>query len=301
MTESVVLPETFEVQSGKVDSKWAEFGLHQVDIKLRDRETGYKLIVRDGEPLAITSKGYVLIPNEVALEAADAAAQRLGAKPFTDFSGPWFAKPENHVMMNFEKTRMSALYAFDEPVEIAPGDKIHVGFSVRNGIDGGAAFGTGSWTFRHACANMFLMARLGIGRGMGFDDREVMSSLYQIHYGKPAELMATVDELVTVLEKVVQSGFQVVARLRNMTETKLTIEKAAKIQALPVKYLEKLSGFEVSKKAGKKAEVQFLGGDVTEYQVWNDLTQLLTHDSKGGWDTKMTQYATVQQIFFGAE
>jgi hypothetical protein len=296
--ENVVLPGTFEVQSGRVDSKWAEFGLHQVDIKLRDRETGYKLIVRRGEPLAITSKGYVLIPNEVALEAADAAAQRLGAKPFTDFNGPWFAKVEDHVMMNFEKTRMSALYAFDEPVEIAAGDKIHVGFSVRNGIDGGAAFGTGAFTFRHACANMFLMARLGVGRGMGFDDREVMSSLYQIHYGKPAELMATVDELVVVLERVVQSGFQVVARLRTMRETKLSEEKAKLIQALPVKYLEKLSGFEVSKKAGKKAEVRFLG-DVTEYQVWNDATQLLTHDAKGGWDTKMTQYALVQQVFFG--
>lgn len=296
--ENVVVPETFEIQSGRVDSKWAEYGLNQVEIRLRGEPTGYKLIVREGEPIAITSKGYVLIPNEIALQAADLAAERLGARNFGDFRGAWFCKTADHVMMNAEQTRMVALYAFDEPVEIAPGDPIQLGFSVRNGIDGGAAFGTGLFTFRHACSNMFLM-KAWRGKGMNFDDRQVLSWIYKIHYGSPAELLTNVDEIIPVIEDVVRSGVQVVQRLRAMTETKLAEATAQRIMALPAKYLEKLQGFEVKKKAGQKTQVEFVG-DVTEYQVWNDLTDLLTHDSKGKWDTKMQQYAVVQRALFGS-
>lgn len=321
LATSVVVPAGFEIQSGTIDSHWAEYGLHQVNIKLRDQETPYKMIIRNSESIAITSRGFVLIPNEVVQEAADAAAKKLGAVPFEEFEGPWFSKADKHVMMNEEKTRMSALYAFNKPVEIKPGDSIHVGFSVNNGIDGGAAFGTGLFTFRNACANMFIMSRMRAGQGMNvgvsrfgardkngqfFDDREVLTSLNQIHFGKHAiDLMVGVDKMIPIMEQVVKSGLVVVDRLRRMTEIKLTEEKAAKLQALPVKYLEKISGFQVTRQTNEKglpakSIVEFKEGP-TEYQVWNDITQLLTHDEKGHWDTKMSQYQIVQKVLFAPE
>lgn len=294
------VPTEFVVQSGKVDDRWNAYGLNTVDIKLRDRETGYKLIIRKGDPIAIASKGYVLIPNEVAIDAADAAALRVGAKPFTEFSGPWYVKPRDHVMMDKEEIKMAALYAWDEGVEITPRDKIHVGFSVRNGIDGYHAFQTGLFTFRHACANMFVMARMGGKRsqatGMHWDDREVMASLFKVHYGQQAELMASVDELVPVLEKSIKQGFEVIDRLRSMTTTKLTELQALRLGALPEKYVRKISGLDLEKDGTVK-----IVSDVTQYQVWNDITALLTHDTKGHWDTKMHQYAIAQRILFQSE
>ena len=301
---SLKIPESFEVQASFVDERWKDYGLAEVGIKLRDIETGYKLIVRDGDPIAITSRGYVLIPNPVALKAADDAAKIVGATPFEDFSGPWYCKTADHVMMNAEQTRMVALYAFNDPVEIQPGDKIHMGFSVRNGIDGGAAFGVGMFTFRHACANMFLMkAWRGQGTqtdtlGQIFDDRRVLSWLWKIHYGKETEQLVDPKEIVPVIRDVIESGNLVVEKLRRMAEVKLTEKKADQlIRGIPLKYLEKVSGFAVEKKAGKKSSVDF-AGDVSELQVWTDLTDLLTLDAKGGWDTKMQQYQVVQSVLF---
>lgn len=295
------IPQTFEIQSGKVDSKWEQYGLNQVDIKLRDLDTPYKMIVEDGQPIAITSKKYVLIPNQIVLEAADSVAQKLGAVPFINFKGEWFNKPKDHVMMNAEKTRITALYGFNEPVEITPGDKIQLGFSIRNGIDGGSSFGIGMFTFRHACSNMFIMARMKVGQGMGFDDRSVISKFDTMHQGEGAEMMASVDAIVPIVKQVIQSGTKVVDLLRTMATTKITQEKAFQLMSLPVKYLDKISGFEVAGgKAGKKAEVKYTG-DVTEYQAWNDITALLTHDEKGGYGTKMMHFATVQQVFFPKE
>jgi hypothetical protein len=297
------IPTSFVLEAGEVDNHWSEFGLAQVGINLRGNPTGFKMICKDAEPVNIVSDKYVLIPNEYALRAADDAAKILGAVPFSDFDGPWFCKTQEHVMMNKERTQMIAMYAWQDAVDFGNGDKIHIGYSIRNGIDGVSAFGVGMWTFRNACSNMFFMMRVPkwghiTETGAAFDDRQLVSWLWKIHLGSNTEELLEKKQIAKVIENVMKSGKGVIERIRQMKQAQLTEAQANMlIKGVPLKYLKEISGFDVQMKAGTKSKVDFTG-DVTQYQVWNDLTDLLTHDSKGAWDTKMTQYAVVQATLF---
>jgi len=114
---------------------WDEYDLQEHSIRVNNRHTPYKLIVRANKPVAIVTSRYKLLPNEEALKVADELALELGAVKFNEFRGRWYARTGNHVLYNRNNTQMHSLYAFNEPVQIAPDDTIQLGFSIHNSIE----------------------------------------------------------------------------------------------------------------------------------------------------------------------
>jgi len=153
------------------DRTFPEYGLETVPILLDGEDTGRRFIRRNGDFVADVSDRYHLVPNEHAVHAANQVAEELGAVPFDEFGGDWYIPLDDHVFLDRGGTRVHALYAWDD--SRVGEDDLSYGFAVHNSIDGSLSFQTGLFTFRHACQNMVLMGM--DGRGMGFDDREVIA------------------------------------------------------------------------------------------------------------------------------
>jgi hypothetical protein len=132
------------------DLTWERYGIVEVPIAYGGQPSGYKAVIRKGQLVQIAGRGYRLLPNEEVVQLADETAEALGAKPFTEFRGRWFAPMGNHVIYNRAETQVHALYAFDEPVKVEGVDTVHLGFAVHNSIDGSCGFGVGAFTFRQS-------------------------------------------------------------------------------------------------------------------------------------------------------
>jgi hypothetical protein len=164
---------TADLSAGDPETTYEQFGLETVPILHNGNDTGRRFIRRNGDIIADVSDDYELVPNEYVVRAANQVARELGAEPFHEFSGDWFIRLDDHVFQDNDGRRVHALYAWDDPVEYGDDDSIQFGFAVHNSIDGTLAFQTGLFSFRHACQNMVTM---GVkGRGMGFDDRDVLA------------------------------------------------------------------------------------------------------------------------------
>ncbi len=266
-----------DIHFGTPDIEWQEYNLLQYPIRFDTGKTlkEYKGIVQGDRLVAITGQDYKLLPNERAVDIADDAARLVGAVPFNEFKGEWFVKMNEHVIYNKDKTRVHALYAFDEPADVGGGDTIQLGFSVHNGIDGGRAFGAGGFTFRHACANMVLMGWKG--RSMEFDQRETLAWVYHRH---TSGLDVTTGVLKTTILKVIEQTRDVIETYRRWKDEQLNNAIAEKlIQALPKKYLP--AYIETTQNKLKQ-----LLGTPSLYDVYNDITFKLTHQSKSDLERK---------------
>jgi hypothetical protein len=269
---------------GEADKEWEKYNLFQYPLaysgfgnpqQLKD----YKAIVQDGRLVAVTGSEYKLLPNEEAVEISDDVAKLVGAVPFDKFKGAWFVKMNTHVVFNKDKTRIHALYAFDEPVDMGSGDMIQLGFSVHNGIDGGRAFGAGGFTFRHACANMALMGWKG--RSMEFDMRKTLAWVYHRH---TAGLEVERPQLQKTIMAVIEQTREVIGTYKRWQAEELNREIAENlVKALPKKYLP---GY-IETTEGKLKQ---LLGTPKLYDLYNDITYKITHQSKSDLERKEELY-----------
>lgn len=299
------VPKICNIQTGKVDATWAQYGIYQAEALLGDRPTGYKLVIKHEKPISFVSTKYVLIPNELAVEAGDIVARQLGAKPFHEFRGPWAIKPNSHVLYyGYENSKVKAFYAFDEAVDVdGRGDKVYVGFMLSNAIDGSGCLGFGTFTFRFACQNMFWMKPWAMSQWHENLGRKALSWARQVHLGNRVQAMASesLDALVAAAKAVVDHGLKVQERLKAMVDEKAIIDKVEKmVKALPLKYLSQLPWVNVVKTDGKN-EVMIedtVLSDMTSWDVFNDITRLIWHDSKQGVETKESYMTIVQRAMF---
>ncbi len=259
------------------DEEWAKYGLLQYPLAFEGGTAlkQYKGIVQRNRLVAITGAEYKLLPNEEAVKIADDVARLVGAVPFNEFKGEWYTKMDEHVIYNNEKTRIHALYAFDEPVDMGGNDMIQLGFAVHNGIDGGRAFGAGGFSFRHACANMVLMGWKG--QGMGFDERATLAWVYHRH---TSGLDVQEPILKKTLLAVIEQTRDVIATYKRWKELELNKAIAEKlVNALPKKYLPAF----IETTQGKLSQ---LLGTPSLWAVYNDVTFKITHQSKSDLERK---------------
>ncbi len=276
--------EELNIQS-ELLTRWDEYELHEYHLKVNNRHTPYKLIMKQSKPVAIVTSRYKLLPNEEALKVADEIALEMGAVKFNEFRGRWYARTGNHVLYNRRKTQMHSLYAFNEPVQIAPDDTIQLGFSIHNSIDGTMGFGAGTFTFRNACANMFMMGFKG--HSMNFDDRLTLAYIYHKH---TKNMEVARDKIKSILQAIVNRGMEVVATYRAMTERKITEQNAKKIaESLPKVAVQNAMPYFDAKDMTLKAQP-------TEWTVFNDTTQWIWHNPKTQLETKLRQMKAVEQI-----
>ncbi len=254
------------------------------------RQLVFKGLGKEAKYIADVSDDFKLVPNQMVLEKANEVAKEVGAVPWTSFEGPWFIKPNSHILENDKQTRIHALYAWNDPVEITKDDKIHLGFSVHNGIDGGLGLGIGYFTFRHACQNMFMMGLHG--KGQQADDRNVQAHIYRKHVKS-----LDISDLKGMIQNVIKNGENAIAAIRAMNETLLTQAKAEKIvelKVVPKGYIEvKMPYLELP--ATDVGKVKLVNDKVTEYRVWNDVTAFITHNDDLSLDSRMVRFGRLQK------
>lgn len=156
---------TIDFRAGEPEQEWPEYGLEMVPVEYKSKtqdnwvDTGRRQIVRNGKYIADVSEDYRLLPNEQLVKVANNVARDLGAVPFHEFDGDWFARLDDHVFQDKERRRIHALYSFRE--DDVGGDNMNYGFAVHNSIDSSLGLSVGLFTFRHACANMVFIGTSG--------------------------------------------------------------------------------------------------------------------------------------------
>lgn len=146
------------IEFGKIDETWAKYGLVEAQILYNGKPSQYKGIIKDGKLVAILGAAFKLVPNEEVVRIGDQVAGEVGAKPFK------VRYARTNYLLNKAKTRVYAQYIMPRGFDIDGKDRVYVGFSLQNGIDGSLAFGASGFTFRSVCENGVFMGYRQIAR-----------------------------------------------------------------------------------------------------------------------------------------
>jgi len=272
-----------EIIFGQPDETWAKYDLVQNPLLFNGHDTGYKMIIRKGEIVSIVRKGYGLLPNEEAVKVGDEAAEMAGLVPFNEFSGEWFVRMQDHVIYDKSGTRVHALYAANQHYDVN-GEKMHVGVGVHNSIDGTLGFGCGIFTFRHACANMVFAGMRGYEQA--FDQRKTIEYVYKKH---TASLSVFKAGLKNTILSVMEKATDIIKSYNLMAQEKATEELIEKIKKsrLSAKVLPEYL-------TAKEPQVESLS--LTQWELYNDITELIWHNARSGLKTKEFQFKTLHTI-----
>jgi len=259
-----------KIEFGKVDETWSKYGLAEARINYNDKPSPYKAIIKDGKLVAILGKDYHLIPNEVVAEIGNKVAEEVGAKPFK------VRYARTNYLLNKAETRVYANYILPRPFDIEGRDKVYVGFSLTNSIDGTMAFGASGFTFRSVCSN---------GVFMGYKE---IAHFYRKHTKR---FEVDYEAIKAVVVKVLEQTRKAIDAYRKMVRIELNEEIAEAIakSTLPRKLLpdyietekDKLVRFDPSKSL---------------WDVYNDVTAKLWHDTRMDIDTKYRHYQVLHSI-----
>lgn len=266
---------------GTADTTWGQHNLVEYPVLFNQEASRFKAVVRQGSLVNIVGTGYQLIPNEEAVKIADRAAKLAGLVPFSDFSGEWFNRMENHVILDHDGKRMHALYAMNKGYQVG-GESMHLGVGIHNSIDGSTAFGCGVFSFRHACSNMVLAGTKNYSQS--FDERKTVEYLYKRHTSSLDPAKAVLQDVIL---RIMQRVPQIISAYEEMTTIKANEELLKKLRAsrlsknvLPEYITE------------KEAKVP----DVSNWQVYNDLTAAIWHNAKTGLKTKTFQFNALHKV-----
>jgi len=261
---------------GKPDETWQKYGLTQAPILFNNAKTPYKAIIREGKLISILGKNYFLLPNEEVLELATQAAEMAGLQPFTEGGVRSRAMIKHgHIFYNKDKTVMHAWFAPKNNTIEVNGEKMHIGCNVINSIDGSTSFGCSVFTFRHICSN-----------GVIFGYKQI-SGVRHIH---TKSLGNIVKQLKTMMLQIMDKGNETIEKYRLLAEQEVTenlIEKIRKSR-LPKKILPDY--------ITNPEEVAINLSDLTKWELYNDITEAIWHNSSSGLKTKQFQFQTLHQI-----
>jgi hypothetical protein len=258
-----------EIRFGDPDKTWRQHDLEQYPIHVGGKDTKYKAIFRDNKLVKVLGKDYNLFPNEEALKIADSAALLANLTPFSPLAPGM--RVEGHVIYNKEETKMRAIYTTGK-IHKVDGEEVNVGVNVFNAIDGSSSFGCGIFTFRQICGN-----------GVIFGYEKIMQ-VRRIH---TKGLQAAIEDMKAKMVLVMEQGASIVETYRQMAREKVTEKFVDKILSsrLPVRVLPDYIKEEEAKLP-----------DVTQWQLYNDITALIWHSEKTGLQTKTFQFKTLHSI-----
>jgi len=259
-----------ELSFGKTDKTWSKYKLLQAPLHFDGKPTRYKTIVKNGKLVAVVGRDYKVLPNEEAVKIADAVAGELGARPFK------LRYKRSNCIYNRVKTRVYAQYLMPGSYDVAGRDRVRIGFSMANGIDGGLAFSALGFTFRKVCEN---------GVFVGYKE---LARFYRKH---TKGLEVDLAMIRKVVEGVVAETKRAIGVYRKLVTLELNEEIAEKIakSRIPRKllpdYIEiqkgKLVGFDSTK---------------TLWDVYNSVTAAIWHNVKADIETKRNAFNQLHAI-----
>lgn len=263
-----------KISFGQPDDAWKQHGLQELPVRYNGGKTPFKAITRHGQFVTILGRGYYLFPNEEALTLATQAADLVGLQPFAPkgLDGTKRLRQQGNVFYNREQTLMHAWFAPPTTHDVQ-GEQMHIGCDVVNSIDGSTSFGCSVFTYRSICAN-----------GVIFGYRELAG--FKRTHTKGMEHV--VSGLKTRMVRVMDTALATLERYQQLAANPVTDALVAKIHnsRLPNKVLPDY----LQEDAAEDAALGF-----TEWQLYNDITQAVWHNSNTGLRTKTFQFATLHR------
>jgi hypothetical protein len=121
---------------------------------------------------------------------------------------------------------------------------------------------------------------------MNFDDRITLQYIYHRH---TKGLVIAKQAMKNILHLLIKNGVQIIKRYRDMTNT-VAKEQAIKkiVEKLPQKAIDRIMPY-------YDKENKRLLEEVTEWQVFNDLTGYIWHNNKTSIETKINQMRVVEK------
>jgi len=261
-----------EIKIGRLDESCKEYGIVQAQLLYQGKPSGYKAIIKDGALVAIVSTEYKTLPNDIAIEVANSVAKEIGAEPFK--CKYWGGK---HIAFNKTGTRMYATFIVPKGLRITPKDSCHVGFTVQNSIDGTLAFSASGFTYRELCSN-----------GVMFGYRKLAYYYHKHTKGLDVQRMG----VKAAIQDVINDMYEVVNNYVKLTKLKLNREIAKQIAGarfISRKFLPDYIEVE-------KGKLVSFDSNVTQWQVYNDLTEAIWHNTRTNIDSKRAQFNILHRI-----
>ena len=188
-----------------------------------------------------------------------------------------------------------------EPVNLNAGirgadaDNIRYGLAVGNSIDGSQALKAFGFSFRQLCSNMSYQFARGASMQVATEDqitrvgansKAVIASSSFVH-----RRSLKMEDFTQTVSNVLDYSKTFFEQLQKMRQQKISKLDAQKIAKMPKTVWDKLDWMAVD----KLGNVQ-LRREPTKYEAWNNLTDILTHDPKVGYNGKLRYFNTVDAL-----
>jgi len=257
---------------GQIDASLEEFGILEAPILFNGHTSGYKAIIKNGSLVAILGQDYKTLPNKIAVQIAENVAETVGAKPLKSkvFGG-------GHIAFNATGTKFYATYTLPKAEEVG-GEKVYVGFTVRNAIDGTLAFSCSGFTFRGMCKNGVILGYKKLAyfyrkhtKGFSIDRQQIERRVLQ----------------------VISDTYQVIDNYRKLQQLKLNetiAQQIAQARFISRKFIPDYI------EVGRKGQLIVFDPNVSLWEVYNDLTARIWHNEQTTLDSKIAQFNALHQI-----
>jgi len=225
------------------------YDVEEAEVWFRDEKTRYKAILREGELVAIVSKRYKLLPNELVLEVAREVAEEVNAVQLK----------KRGLLFNKEQTRMYANFVILEPIKVEDNDLVYPGFTITNSIDASLAFTSVGFTFRSLCEN---------GVFLGY------SKLIAFHRRHTSRFDIDKVALKRIILSTIEYSKETIKLYKKMTDIMLNEEIAKSLaEHLPAYMLKDYMKIKTKIVDGQRErEIKILNYDVSLWNIYNVLT-----------------------------
>src|SRR3990172_1060597 len=303
----------------QIRREWNEAGYgnlkEKIILNLDGSRTNQLAIEKHGRVVNCMTTSYYVVPNFQIRELIKQLIERkeISAteyRPSNKRHGKWLQNEVGGVATDITDTEMVSSYIFPEKFDITgAGDFVKTGFSLRNSEAGHSALSISPFTDRNSCDNrMFHLAHeqiLGFGVEINVTPnkalieakkniREARANFDGVIRGfkKPHTKSLKIEIIEKALIAVRLQSQNVINRYREMYQLKIQkVQAEAIARRMPKFVLDDLAWLHVGK---KKEEITF-DKDVTQWDAFNDITKLLTHQGRSFRPT-LDQYRKLDTI-----
>jgi len=301
----------FSNYSSEIRDEWTQYNLKAETLVRNNTPMNYQVIVKDDKPVAVFTKAYKVLPNEEAIKVANDVTNRMGLVPASQMSSEWkFNATDNFPDVFYGKknnvvTKISAMYVSPEPVDLGIGsdsDPVKIGVKVGNSIDGSQGFGACVFMFRKLCGNMsqhlqssrmLQLSTAELGKVRNLSTQTITSASF-IHRES-----LKIDIVEKLIEDVINGADSVVKRFKDMKQEQLTKEQALEVARMfPATVSKNVDWLDYNKK--DKQFTPRVNG-VTTFDAFQDMTDILSHTTRLGFDSVNYGLQTADKILVRQE
>ena len=285
--------------------RYEEYGLTAERIHRNGEPTNFQMIVKNDVPVATFTKSYKVIPNELVSDIVAELGEKFNLVKGSELgseAGVMGGLPDTlYGVKQGVNVAITKILIAPEPVNLNAGirgadaDNIRYGLAVGNSIDGSQALKAFGFSFRQLCSNMSYQFARGASMQVSTEDqitrvgansKAVIASSSFVH-----RRSLKMEDFTQTVSNVLDYSKTFFEQLQKMRQQKISKLDAQKIAKMPKTVWDKLDWMAVD----KLGNVQ-LRREPTKYEAWNNLTDILTHDPKVGYNGKLRYFNTVDAL-----